>query len=73
MNRNNKSKKGKKSHHENPLPGEISPKQKKENTEAFRQAEEDMNKDAEFTAHSKNDDLDEAETARLGEEDNDLV
>ena len=29
-----------------------------------------MNNDAEFTAHSKNDDLDEGETARLGEKNN---
>ena len=29
--------------------------------------------DAELTAHSKNDDLDEGESARLGEENNDLV
>ena len=45
----------------------------KENADAFHQAEKDMNKDAEFTAHSKNDDLDEGETARLGEGKNDLV
>ena len=32
-----------------------------------------MMDDAEFTAHSKNDDLDEGETARLGEENTDLV
>jgi len=32
-----------------------------------------MDSDAEFTAHSKNDDLDEGETARLGEDKNDLV
>jgi hypothetical protein len=32
-----------------------------------------MNNDAEFTAHNKNDDLDEGETARLGENENDLI
>ena len=31
------------------------------------------NNDAEFIAHSKNDDLDEGETARLGGDENDLV
>lgn len=32
-----------------------------------------MDSDPEFTANSKDDDLDEGETARPGEEDNDLV
>ncbi len=73
MKNNDKTRKSKKHHHENPLPGEIGPKQMEENTNAHREAEKDMNKDAEFTAHSKNDDLDEGETARLGEDKNDLV
>lgn len=34
---------------------------------AHEEAEKDMNEDAEFTAQSPNDDLDEGETARLGE------
>lgn len=34
---------------------------------AHDQAEHDMEEDAEFTASSPNDDLDEGETARLGE------
>ena len=73
MKNNNKSGKSKKPHHENPLPGEITPKQRKENADALQQADKDMNNDAEFTAHSKNDDLDEGETARLGEGKNDLA
>ncbi|HEV8506894.1 MAG TPA: hypothetical protein VGQ53_15895 [Chitinophagaceae bacterium] len=73
MKSNNKTRKGKKPHHENPLPGEISPKERKENADALQQADKDINNDAEFTAHSKNDDLDEGETARLGEGKNDLV
>lgn len=36
-------------------------------------AERDLNKDPEFSAHSPNDDLDEEETARLGDGKNDLV
>lgn len=68
-----KSKSGKKGHHEHPLPGEISREQKQQNINARTQAEEDMNSDAEFTAHSKNDDLDEGESARLGEQNTDLV
>jgi hypothetical protein len=62
-----------KGHHDYPLPGEISPEQKQKNTDAREQADADMNQDAELTAHSKNDDLDEGEAARLGEENTDLV
>jgi len=54
-------------HHEYPLPGEISPDQKQQNKNALQQADKDMIDDAELTAHNKNDDLDEGETARLGE------
>jgi len=35
---------------------------------AHRQAERDIDADPEFSAHSPNDDLDEGETARLGED-----
>lgn len=73
MKKSGKKTKSKGAHHENPLPGEIKPKQMEENANALRQAEKDMNKDAEFTAHNKNDDLDEGESARLGEDKNDLV
>ncbi len=40
---------------------------------AHEQADKDMEKDAEFTASSPNDDLDEGETARLGEDKTDLI
>lgn len=40
---------------------------------AHDQAEKDMDADAEFTAASPNDDLDEGETARLGEDDTLLI
>jgi hypothetical protein len=53
--------------HEYPLPGEINSEQNTQNINAHQQAEKDMADDAEFVAHSKNDDLDEGETARLGE------
>jgi hypothetical protein len=69
----NKATKGKKGHHEYPLAGEISPLQKQLNINARKTADKDMNEDAEFTAHSKNDDLDEGESARLGEDKTDLV
>lgn len=40
---------------------------------AHRQAEQDISADPEFSAHSPNDDLDEGETARLGEEKTGLI
>ncbi len=62
----------KKPHHENPLPGEIDSEQKRKNTKALRQAEKDISSDADLSAHNENDDLDEGESARLGEK-TDLV
>lgn len=41
--------------------------------EAFEQAEADIKQDAELSTHHSNDDLDEGETARLGEGKNDLI
>jgi hypothetical protein len=75
MKRKEKNKAGRsnKGHHEHPLPGEISPRQKKLNIKARTEADKDMTGDADFTAQSKNDDLDEGESARLGEEKTDLV
>lgn len=58
--------------HEHPLPHEISDKQRNLNEAAHNEAEKDMEDDAEFTASNPNDDLDEGETARLGE-DTDLI
>jgi hypothetical protein len=40
---------------------------------AHDQAEEDIEQDADFSLHSPNDDLDEGESARLGEDRNDLA
>ena len=75
MNRkkNQKRNKNKKVTGRHPLPNEISSLQKQRNDEAHRQAERDIMNDAEFSAHSPNDDLDEGETARLGEDHTDLV
>ena len=39
---------------------------------AHEQAEKDIAKDADLSIHSPNDDLDEGETARLGDDKNDL-
>ena len=64
---NKKRKQGKAGHHEYPLPGQFNPEQSRQNLYAHQQAEKDMADDAEFVAHDKNDDLDEGESARLGE------
>jgi hypothetical protein len=40
---------------------------------AHTQADKDIASDAELSAHSPNDDLDEGESARLGEDENGLV
>lgn len=40
---------------------------------AHDQAESDIEQDADLSIHSPNDDLDEGETARLGEDKNDLA
>jgi len=46
----------------------------KEHTgEAFKQAEKDIQQDADLSIHSENDDLDEGELARLGEDDNGVI
>ena len=58
---------------ENPLPAEISNTEKQYAVRAHDEAERDMNDDAELTASSPNDDLDEGETARLGEEKTDII
>lgn len=59
--------------HEHPLSHEISNKEKNKAIEAHDQAEKDMDEDAELTSHSPNDDLDEGETARLGEDTGDII
>ena len=40
---------------------------------AHKQADRDISADPEFSAHSPNDDLDEGETARLGEDKTGLI
>lgn len=59
--------------HEHPLPQEISNEQRALNESAHNEAEKDMEDDAELTASSPNDDLDEGETARLGEDVPDII
>jgi hypothetical protein len=71
-NKNIREQKVKRGRHQHPLAGDISTEQRRRNAEAHQQADEDMTEDAEFTAH-KNDDLDEGESARLGEDKTDLI
>ncbi len=67
MERKDQGKMGQHQKHKNPLPGEISNEDKKVTENAHLVAEADISNDPEFSAHSPNDDLDEGETARLGE------
>jgi len=60
-------------HHEYPLPGEIDSKQRNQNRKAQTEADRDITNDPDLSSRKKNDDLDEGETARLGEGNTDLV
>lgn len=60
-------------HHEHPLPDEISRRDREKAAKAHENAEKDMSQDADLTAHSPNDDLDEGESARLGEDNTDII
>ena len=73
MKPNKRPRKNKRNGQEHPSPGEINAEDKERNANARLQADKDMVDDAELTAHNKNDDLDEGETARLGEEKTDLI
>ena len=59
--------------HEHPLPNEIRQSDKQQAANAHDEAEKDMEQDADLTAQSPNDDLDEGETARLGEDTSDVI
>ena len=54
--------------HEHPLRHEISDEERQKAAAAHNEAEKDIEEDPEFSAHSPNDDLDEGESARLGED-----
>jgi hypothetical protein len=71
--RNNNNDRNQQGRHEHPLPNEISNREKEKATKAHDEAEKDMNEDAELTAHNPNEDLDEGETARLGEDTSDII
>jgi hypothetical protein len=73
MQKQNNSSERKSGRHENLLPKEISNKEKEQAVAAHDEAEKDINDDPEFAEPGPNDDLDEGETARLGEDNTDLV
>lgn len=56
-----------------PLPGEISAEQKVQNKNAQDEAMHDIDGDPDMHGRTPKDDLDEGETARLGEDKPDLV
>ena len=54
--------------HEHPLRSEIGEEAREQTASAHDEAEKDIEADPEFSASSPNDDLDEGETARLGDD-----
>ena len=64
MERKDQNERGK---HEHPLRSEITDKQREQAANAHEQADKDMEDDVDLTSGSPNDDLDEGESARLGE------
>lgn len=55
-------------------PKKGQPRESSENIRAAHdQAEKDIQNDADLSIHSPNDDLDEGETARLGEDKTDMI
>ena len=59
--------------HEHPLRQEISHSDKAASENAFEEAMDDIEQDPDLSVHSPNDDLDEDESARLGEENTGLI
>ena len=59
--------------HEHPLPQEITKSERNASDNAFEEAMNDIDHDPEFSTSNPNDDLDEGESARLGEDNTDLI
>ena len=59
--------------HEHPLRQEISEKDKEIAESAREEAMDDIDQDPDLGIHSPNDDLDEGETARLGEDTSPII
>lgn len=71
--RNENTSRSEQGRHGHPLPNEISKQDKDRSMQAHDEAEKDIEEDAELSAHSPNDDLDEGEAARLGEDTGDII
>jgi hypothetical protein len=56
-----------------PDPASLNEVKREEIEKAHKEADRDISADPELSAHSPNDDLDEEESARLGEDKTDLV
>ncbi|RYY85803.1 MAG: hypothetical protein EOO15_16085 [Chitinophagaceae bacterium] len=72
MNRNNNPASGG-GRHEHPLRNEIPQSDLDAARVAHEQADQDISHDPDFAAHTPNDDLDEGETARLGEDTSGII
>ena len=59
--------------HEHPLPQELHAAEREAAEHAHEQAEHDIEEDPDLSIHSPNDDLDECETARLGNDEIPLI
>ncbi|RYZ22044.1 MAG: hypothetical protein EOO16_10730 [Chitinophagaceae bacterium] len=59
--------------HEHPLRGETHQREQDAARVAHEQADRDIEQDPDFAAGSPNDDLDEGETARLGEDTSGII
>jgi hypothetical protein len=69
-NNHEESAKGK---HEHPLRQEISEKDREIAESAREEAMDDIDQDPDLSVHSPNDDLDEGESARLGEDTSPII
>jgi len=56
-----------------PAPNTQKPVDNEHVAEAYQEAQNDIDHDADLSIHSENDDLDEGELARLGEDDNGVI
>ncbi|RYD96373.1 MAG: hypothetical protein EOP50_06715 [Sphingobacteriales bacterium] len=59
--------------HEHPLRSEIEQREMDAARVAHEQADRDISRDPDLSVHSPNDDLDEGETARLGEDTSGII
>lgn len=73
MSKNTRGEEQERGKHEHPLRQEISEKDKEIAESAREEAMEDIDQDPDLSIHSPNDDLDEGESARLGEDTSKII